>query len=148
LTRTKPREYYPPEDAPLELGPTKGCTEAIKCLEMHCKLLKGSTSREVLEVFHQEVGLRLISYVVFSIRTHRHHTLFLSILQKHIKRQIISLNGGFQVIADLNTYYAFVSSLKVRLRLHRSRPLMLIRPCRYHPLLPIFHTSKCWDMYT
>lgn len=66
LTRTKPREYYPPEDAPLELGPTKGCTEAIKCLEMHCKLLKGSTSKEVLEVFHQEVGLRLISYVPFS----------------------------------------------------------------------------------
>ncbi|KAK2460734.1 hypothetical protein APHAL10511_007204 [Amanita phalloides] len=96
LARTKPREYYPPEDAPLELGPTKGCTEAIRCLEMHCKLLKGSTSREVLEVFHQEVGLRLIS-----------------ILQKHIKRQIISLNGGFQVIADLNTYYAFISSLKV-----------------------------------
>ncbi|KAF8635631.1 hypothetical protein AX15_000269 [Amanita polypyramis BW_CC] len=96
LTRTKPREYYPPEDAPLELGPTKGCTEAIKCLEIHCKLLKGSTSKEVLEVFHQEVGLRLIS-----------------ILQKHIKRQIISLNGGFQVIADLNTYHAFISSLKV-----------------------------------
>ncbi|KAF9029567.1 hypothetical protein BDZ89DRAFT_1065353 [Hymenopellis radicata] len=70
--------------------------QAIKCLEMHCKLLKGSTSREVLEVFHQEVGIRLIG-----------------ILQKHIKRQIISLNGGFQVIADLNAYYAFISSLKV-----------------------------------
>ena len=39
---------------------------------------------------------------------------FLSILQKHIKRQIISLNGGFQVIADLNTYHTFISSLKVR----------------------------------
>lgn len=35
------------------------------------------------------------------------------ILQKHIKRQIISLNGGFQVIADLNSYYAFITSLKV-----------------------------------
>jgi recyclin-1 len=64
LTRTKPREYYPPEDAPLDLGPTKGCTDAIKCLEVHCKLLKGSTSREVLEVFYQEVGLRLIACVV------------------------------------------------------------------------------------
>ncbi|KAF8652821.1 hypothetical protein AX16_004144 [Volvariella volvacea WC 439] len=96
-TRTQPREYYPPEDAPLDLGPTKGCLEAIKCLEMHCKLLKGSTSREVLEVFYQEVGIRLIA-----------------ILQKHIKRQIISLNGGFQVIADLNTYHAFITSLKVQ----------------------------------
>jgi Exocyst complex component Sec10 len=35
------------------------------------------------------------------------------ILQKHIKRQIISLNGGFQVIADLNAYHTFISSLKV-----------------------------------
>ncbi|KAJ8090381.1 F-box protein: endocytic membrane traffic, recycling ReCYcling 1 [Marasmius tenuissimus] len=93
---TKPREYYPPEGAALDLGPTQGCTEAIKCLEMHCNLLKGSTSKEVLEVFHQEVGIRLIA-----------------ILQKHIKRQIISLNGGFQVIADLNTYHAFITSLKV-----------------------------------
>jgi recyclin-1 len=58
---TKPREYYPPEDMPLDLGPTQGCIEAIKCLEMHCKLLKGSTSKEVLEVFHQEVGIRLIA---------------------------------------------------------------------------------------
>ncbi|KAG7087379.1 hypothetical protein E1B28_013352 [Marasmius oreades] len=93
---TKPREYYPPDGADQDLGPTRGCTEAIKCLEVHCKLLKGSTSREVLEVFYQEVGIRLIG-----------------ILQKHIKRQIISLNGGFQVIADLNAYHAFISSLKV-----------------------------------
>lgn len=38
-----------------------------------------------------------------------------SILQKHIKRQIISLNGGFQVIADLNAYNVFITSLRVRL---------------------------------
>ena len=61
MTLTQPREYYPPEDSPLELGPTKACTEAIKCLQMHCKLLKGSTSKEVLEVFYQEVGIRLIA---------------------------------------------------------------------------------------
>ncbi|KAF5347131.1 hypothetical protein D9756_010961 [Leucocoprinus leucothites] len=97
LTLTEPREYYPPEDAPLDLGPTKACTEAINCLDKHCKLLKGSTSKEVLEVFYQEIGIRLIV-----------------ILQKHIKRQIISLNGGFQVIADLNTYHTFISSLKVQ----------------------------------
>ncbi|KIM86967.1 hypothetical protein PILCRDRAFT_4214 [Piloderma croceum F 1598] len=35
------------------------------------------------------------------------------ILHKYIKRQIISLSGGFQVIADLNTYYVFIASLKV-----------------------------------
>ncbi|KAI0701854.1 exocyst complex component Sec10-like protein [Cytidiella melzeri] len=95
---TKPREYYPSDGVPLELGATQGCTESIKCLQMHCQLLKGSTSKEVLEVFYQEIGIRLIA-----------------ILQKHIKRQIISLNGGFLVIADLNAYHAFISSLKVPL---------------------------------
>lgn len=35
------------------------------------------------------------------------------ILQKHIKRQIISLTGSFQVIAGLGTYYVFIASLNV-----------------------------------
>ncbi|KAH7337838.1 exocyst complex component Sec10-domain-containing protein [Rhizoctonia solani] len=96
ITRTGPRVYYPDPGVPLELGPTKGCQDAIACLEMHCKLLKGSTSKEVLEVFYQEIGIRLNA-----------------ILQKHLKRQIISLEGGFQVIADLNAYHAFITSLKV-----------------------------------
>ncbi|OXB35427.1 hypothetical protein LQV05_006173 [Cryptococcus neoformans] len=95
LVKTGPREYYPVEGTPMELGRTQGCKEAIICLEMHCNLLKGSTSKEVLEVFYQEVGIRLEA-----------------IIQRHIKRQIISLDGGFQVIADLNAYYDFVSSLK------------------------------------
>jgi recyclin-1 len=85
-------------------------------LEVHCKLLKGSTSKEVLEVFYQEVGLRLQKWVkrVADFRRHFANSLRLlvSILQKHIKRQIISLDGGFQMIADLNAYYAFVASLK------------------------------------
>ncbi|KAL7424555.1 F-box protein: endocytic membrane traffic, recycling ReCYcling 1 [Cryptotrichosporon argae] len=95
MVKTGPREYYPEPGAPMELGPTKGCQQAIKCLEMHCNLLRGSTSKEVLEVFYQEVGIRLQA-----------------ILQRHLKRQIISLEGGFQIIADLNTYHAFVASLR------------------------------------
>ena len=61
ITKTQPREYYPAEDQVLDLGITVGCGEAIKCLQLHCKLVKGSTSREVLEVFYQEVGIRLIA---------------------------------------------------------------------------------------
>lgn len=57
---TPPRTYYPPEEAPLLLGPSKGCTEAIKCLEEHLRLLQGNVNREVLEVFEGEVGVRLI----------------------------------------------------------------------------------------
>jgi hypothetical protein len=59
---TPPRTYYPPEEAPLLLGPSKGCTEAIKCLEEHIRLLQGNVNREVLEVFEGEVGMRLIGY--------------------------------------------------------------------------------------
>ena len=62
LTQTKVGEYNPPEGGPpADLGPTKGCVEATRCLETHCRLLKGSTSKEVLEVFYQEVGIRLIA---------------------------------------------------------------------------------------
>lgn len=57
--KTGPREYYPDESKPMELGPTEGCREAIACLEIHCNLLRGSTQKEVLEVFYQEVGIRL-----------------------------------------------------------------------------------------
>ena len=93
----------------MDLGPTEGCIEAIACLEMHCNLLKGSTSKEVLEVFYQEVGIRLQQYVSFSPS---YLLLMYRILQRHLKRQIISLEGGFQIIADLNAYHAFVTSLK------------------------------------
>jgi len=95
-TRTGAREYYPVEGSTLDLQPTTGCREAIACLRTHCELLKGSTTKEVLEVFHQEIGIRLHG-----------------IIQKHLKRQIISLEGGFQVIADLNAYHAFINSLRV-----------------------------------
>jgi recyclin-1 len=35
-----------------------------------------------------------------------------SIILKHLKRAIVSPAGGFQVIADLNAYHAFIVSLK------------------------------------
>jgi hypothetical protein len=40
-------------------------------------------------------------------------SIWYSLIQKHLKRQIISLQGGFQVIADLNAYHAFILSLKI-----------------------------------
>ena len=61
VTRTKLREYYPPEDAPMDLRATEGCVEAVGCLEMHCRLLKGSIGKEVLEVFYEEIGIRLLA---------------------------------------------------------------------------------------
>lgn len=35
-----------------------------------------------------------------------------SILLKHLKRQIVSTQGGLRLIADLNAYHAFVATLR------------------------------------
>ncbi|KAM0791348.1 hypothetical protein ACM66B_005816 [Microbotryomycetes sp. NB124-2] len=89
------RDFSPPEGSVIELQPTRACREAIEILSTHCDMLKGSTDKQILEVFNQEVGIRLFGIVL-----------------KHIKRQLITLDGGFQLIADLNAYHSFVSSLK------------------------------------
>jgi recyclin-1 len=34
------------------------------------------------------------------------------ILVKHLKKQIVSIEGGFQLISDLNAYHDFVSTLR------------------------------------
>jgi len=31
---------------------------------------------------------------------------------KHLKRLVVSVEGGFQLISDLNAYHAFISSLR------------------------------------
>jgi Exocyst complex component Sec10 len=40
------------------------------------------------------------------------HNVQKRILIKHLKRSIVSVTGGFQVIADLNAYHTFVTSLR------------------------------------
>ncbi|KAK0548487.1 F-box protein: endocytic membrane traffic, recycling ReCYcling 1 [Tilletia horrida] len=93
-TRQGPRDYYPESPEHMDLGnPTEACRDVVKCLKTHCSMLVGSTDKSVLEVFYQEVGLRLYALIC-----------------KHLKRQIISIDGGFKVIADLNTYHAFVAA--------------------------------------
>ena len=73
------------------------------------------------------------------------------ILQKHIKRQIISLNGGFQVIADLNAYHAFIASLKVCVCFFCGAGTVVIQAScssyvhRYPTSPQILTTSRCWD---
>lgn len=115
-THQDPADYCPAEGADMDLRPTRACREAIETLETHCNMLKGSTDKQILEVFHQEVGIRLHGCVLsrsFSFggtladgRGRRR------IILKHLKRLIVSIEGGFQLIADLNAYHAFVSSLR------------------------------------
>lgn len=118
FTRQGLRDFSPSEEVDLDLRPTKACREAIETLSSHCDMLKGSTDKQILEVFHQEVGIRLHGFVLtlfplypLSLLTplpsHAHR-----ILLKHLKRQIVSITGGFQLISDLNSYHSFVQTLR------------------------------------
>lgn len=120
------RDFSPPEGIDLDLYPTKTCREAIDVLVTHCDMLKGNTDKQILEVFHQEVGIRLFGFVSFSFSSPSSFAsplpfpspllilllLHYSIILKHLKKQIISINGGFQLISDLNAYYNFIVNLK------------------------------------
>ncbi|WFD34178.1 F-box protein: endocytic membrane traffic, recycling ReCYcling 1 [Malassezia cuniculi] len=96
LTHQSPRDFYPEQGQHLDLSkPTKACSECVACLRISCNMLATCTDKSVLDIFYEEIGLRLHS-----------------VLCKHLKKQIVSISGGFQVIADLNEYYNFVVSLK------------------------------------
>ncbi|GAA5893611.1 Rcy1p [Sporobolomyces salmoneus] len=90
-----PTDFCPDENVDLDLKPTKTAKEVVGNLKRHCDMLKGSTDKHILEVFNQEVGIRLHG-----------------ILLKNLKRLIISHKGGLQLIADLNAYHSFVTTLR------------------------------------
>lgn len=61
-TSQDPRDFYPEAGAEIDLGhPTRACSLAIKCLTVHTQMLIGCADKTVLEVFWQEIGLRLHS---------------------------------------------------------------------------------------
>ncbi|CAG8512920.1 13449_t:CDS:10 [Ambispora leptoticha] len=94
-TEQNPEEFMPKDDTSLDLKPTKACIDAVDCLSSHAKLVVGCSDKNTLDVFLQEIGLR-----VFGIIT------------KHLKKFVVNMRGGFQVISDLNHYCAFLTSLK------------------------------------
>jgi recyclin-1 len=77
--------------------PTPTAHQVIATISGHTSMLLGSTDKTTLDVFLQEVGLRLFT-----------------LLCKHIKRQRISspasTGGAIKLIADLNLYANFISS--------------------------------------
>lgn len=97
IQRQDPRDFCPDtaQNGEIDLRPTETCRDAIACLSSHCAMLRGIMDKHILEVFYQEVGIRL-------------HTILL----KHIKTVIVSVDGGFRLIADLNAYHQFVVSLR------------------------------------
>ncbi|KAH8598214.1 exocyst complex component Sec10-domain-containing protein [Bisporella sp. PMI_857] len=99
-TATKPTDYNPPpaingSTQDIDIGPTAAATQVVAIVEAHTKMLTGSTDKTMLDVFNQEVGLRLFTA-----------------LCKHLKRQRISTDGAIKLISDMNIYYNYIRTLK------------------------------------
>jgi recyclin-1 len=89
-----------------DLEPTATALAVVNHLKTHTKLLQGSTDKGVLDVFFQEVGLRLFAAIC-----------------KHVKTLRINTEGGIKLISyfpmnsefndsDFNLYHTYASSLR------------------------------------
>lgn len=77
-----------------DIGPSPAAKQVIELVSSHTKMLIGSTEKPMLDVFNQEVGLRLFT-----------------VLCKHLKRQRISLSGAITLISDVNHYATYINQL-------------------------------------
>lgn len=78
-----------------DIGPSPAAKQVIELVSSHTTMLIGSTDKAMLDVFNQEVGLRLFA-----------------VLCKHLKRQRISLSGAITLISDVNHYATYISQLR------------------------------------
>ncbi|EOA80807.1 F-box protein: endocytic membrane traffic [Exserohilum turcicum] len=104
-TTQHPSDFNPPVGANgvvemADVGPSETATKIVEVVSSHTNMLVGSTDKNVLDVFNQEVGVRLFTA-----------------LCKHLKRQRISVDGAIKLISDMNAYNAYIVSL-------RNKPLM------------------------
>lgn len=79
----------------VDIGPSMTAERVVEMVSSHTSMLVGSTDKSMLDVFMQEVGLRLFG-----------------VLCKHIKRQRISVSGSIKLISDVNHYSTFISTLR------------------------------------
>lgn len=93
-TTQKPEDFNPDGDASgsrdfkkgaadeiTDIGPTETARKIVHIVDRHTKMLVGSTDKNTLDVFNQEVGMRLFAA-----------------LCKHLKRQRISTTGSIKLI--------------------------------------------------
>lgn len=95
-TTQLPSDFNPgPENPVVDIGPSATATSIVDMVSGHTGMLVGSTDKNMLDVFNQEIGLRLFGA-----------------LCKHFKRQRISVDGAIILISDINHYSQFISSLR------------------------------------
>lgn len=85
-TSQKPEDFNPGATGSsgsdvMDIGPSQAAKQVVEVVSSHTKMLVGSTDKNMLDVFNQEVGLRLFT-----------------VLCKHLKRQRISVDGAIVLI--------------------------------------------------
>jgi recyclin-1 len=84
-----------PHRQTMDVGISEAATAVVDVVSSHTQMLVGSTDKSTLDVFNQEVGLRLFTA-----------------LCKHLKRQRISVEGSLKLISDMNHYFKFIQGLR------------------------------------
>ena len=85
-TTQKPEDFNPDTSGDahkkvIDIGISQTATQVVDVMSSHTKMLIGSTDKNMLDVFNQEVGLRLFTA-----------------LCKHLKRQRVSVDGSIKLI--------------------------------------------------
>ncbi|CAI7579103.1 unnamed protein product [Penicillium manginii] len=84
-----------PHRQTMDISISPAASSIVDVVSSHTQMLIGSTDKSTLDVFNQEVGLRLFTA-----------------LCKHLKRQRISVEGSLKLISDMNHYFKFVQTLR------------------------------------
>jgi recyclin-1 len=134
-TTQSPNDFNPPAarsgnsaaSSMIDIGPSQTANQIVSMISGHTSMLTGTTDKNMLDVFVQEVGLRLFGA-----------------LCKHFKRQRISVDGSIKLISDINHYSDFVSSLRQKPLLpyfHALRELSQIYLVHIDPPAAYFSTN-------
>ncbi|KOC09340.1 secretion pathway protein [Aspergillus flavus AF70] len=79
----------------MDVSVSEAAVAVVDVVSSHTQMLVGSTDKSTLDVFNQEIGLRLFTA-----------------LCKHLKRQRISVEGSLKLISDMNHYFKFIQRFK------------------------------------
>ncbi|KAL1980421.1 hypothetical protein VTN96DRAFT_4179 [Rasamsonia emersonii] len=94
-TDFNPEASMNPQRQTMDVGVSEAALAVVDVVSSHTQMLVGSTDKSTLDVFNQEVGLRLFAAIC-----------------KHLKRQRVSVEGSLKLISDMNHYFKFIQTFK------------------------------------